>query len=441
MQRSLRRIINLRLLIFTLVFAVVLIGSQTLRASAEEQKKTPYMIKVNRVYNTVTVYEQDESGNFTVPVKAMLCSVGKGGLTVTGTYKTKDKYRWKLLYGDVWGQYATRIVRGILFHSVYYYENCNPASLATKEYNKLGEAASHGCVRLAVKDAKWIYDNCSYGTTVVIYDDKKSAGPLGKPSGIKIASDVRWDPTDPSYDNPYADRNPAIVGVKNKKVTWGSSFDPLKGVKATSSVGTDITSGMKLKGTVDTTIPGEYKLTYSVKDALKKSVSKSITVTVLDNLKEPEFTGITDKAIKSGIPVDRDFALSGVEASCLGIKLEKDQISTVINKNSDTEYEITYSASIANGPDVYMTSKVTIDDEAPVLTGIADSTLGEGQILDEAYAMTGVTVSDNYSSSEHIAVLVSITDNLDGSYLVTYTATDEAGNTTTEQAKISSKPI
>ncbi|MFR5209625.1 MAG: L,D-transpeptidase family protein [Clostridia bacterium] len=27
-------------------------------------------------------------------------------------------------------------------------------------FNKLGEQASQGCVRLAVSDAKWVYDNC-----------------------------------------------------------------------------------------------------------------------------------------------------------------------------------------------------------------------------------------------------------------------------------------
>ena len=36
-----------------------------------------YMIKVNRIANCVTVYRQDENGNFTIPYKAMACSCGK----------------------------------------------------------------------------------------------------------------------------------------------------------------------------------------------------------------------------------------------------------------------------------------------------------------------------------------------------------------------------
>ena len=186
-----------------LFLTAVLILAGTQKISAAESKKSPYLIKVNRYHNTITVYEQDEKGEYTVPFRAMVCSVGTGNRTRTGTFPLREKHRWKALMGDVWGQYASRIVGGILFHSVYYYENRNPATLATAQYNKLGKAASHGCIRLTVEDAKWIYDNCPTGTTVVIYDDKKSPGPLGKPEAIKIASSVRWDPTDPDKRNPY----------------------------------------------------------------------------------------------------------------------------------------------------------------------------------------------------------------------------------------------
>ena len=34
---------------------------------------------------------------------------------------------------------------------------------------RLGINASHGCVRLALSNAKWIYDNIPRGTKVVIY--------------------------------------------------------------------------------------------------------------------------------------------------------------------------------------------------------------------------------------------------------------------------------
>ena len=32
----------------------------------------------------------------------------------------------------------------------------------------LGTPASHGCIRLAVEDAKWLYDNIDNGTKIII---------------------------------------------------------------------------------------------------------------------------------------------------------------------------------------------------------------------------------------------------------------------------------
>ena len=52
-------------------------------------------------------------------------------------------------------------------------------------YNNLGTRQSHGCIRLACNDAKWIFDNVPHGTTVVIYDNWSSVGPLGKPTDVE----------------------------------------------------------------------------------------------------------------------------------------------------------------------------------------------------------------------------------------------------------------
>lgn len=173
------------------------------KSTGTKSSKTPYYITVNRSQNIVTIYQKDSSGNFK-PVKAMVCSVGLNNNTPTGTFSTTDKYTWRLLSGGVYGQYATRITGHILFHSVPYYTQAKD-NLESEEYNKLGQAASLGCVRLAVQDAKWIYDNCPKSTTVEIYDSSE-AEPLGKPSAIKIdLNDSRkgWDPTDPDAKNPW----------------------------------------------------------------------------------------------------------------------------------------------------------------------------------------------------------------------------------------------
>lgn len=160
-------------------------------------KQSSYYIRVNRTACTVTVYARDGKNGYIIPVKRFACSVGLASTpTPTGTYHTLSKYRWHTLMGPSYGQYCTQVVRGIFFHSVAGY-NMTSYNLKASDYNKLGSPASHGCIRLCVRDAKWIYDNCGLGTTVNIYDSA-NPGPLGKPSTIKIPSWQNWDPTDPN---------------------------------------------------------------------------------------------------------------------------------------------------------------------------------------------------------------------------------------------------
>jgi lipoprotein-anchoring transpeptidase ErfK/SrfK len=41
-----------------------------------------------------------------------------------------------------------------------------------EEYKKLGNPASHGCIRLDLKDAKWLYEKLPLGVRVSIYIEK-----------------------------------------------------------------------------------------------------------------------------------------------------------------------------------------------------------------------------------------------------------------------------
>lgn len=171
--------------------------------NSKANKTAPYYIKVNYGANTVTIYSKDENGNYTVPVKAMVCSCGIS-TPKSGVYKTSRGFVWGTLYGGVYGMYSTRIVGNILFHSVPYTAPRNDA-LEYWEYDKLGTKASLGCIRLAVADAKWIFDNCGSGTMVEFYSSS-NPGPLGKPSALKISNNEEcrnWDPTDNTPGNPW----------------------------------------------------------------------------------------------------------------------------------------------------------------------------------------------------------------------------------------------
>ena len=168
-------------------------------------------------------------------------------------------------------------------------------NLSAYEYNRLGSPASHGCVRLCVRDAIWIFDNCPQGTGVEIYDDV-NPGPLGKPDTIKITADCTWDPTDIlNVDNPWNACAPSLSGVESRIVKVGEPVDILEGVKAYDSCGNEISSKIKVTTNLDLTTAGEYTVEYSVTDALGRTASQSATVLVLKPNDNNFFFSLNDK--------------------------------------------------------------------------------------------------------------------------------------------------
>ena len=168
----------------------------------------PYYIEVNRQQNVVIVYSKDQNGNYSNIAKVFVASTGApGSETPLGTFTTSDRYESLYLVGNVWGHYTVRISGPYFFHSVPYFTKGAPwDNLEYLEYNKLGSGASAGCVRLAAADAKWIYDNIGYGTTVKIYDSDALPAGVGKPTAIRIDENSQnrgWDPTDPDPANPW----------------------------------------------------------------------------------------------------------------------------------------------------------------------------------------------------------------------------------------------
>lgn len=175
--------------------------------NSNTNSSSKYYIKVNCGANVVTIYTKDSEGNYTVPYKAMVCSTGTATPRyLGGKYAIKSRWRWGALFGGVYGQYCVHIVDQILFHSVPYLDK-SPDSLEYWEYDKLGTSASAGCIRLTVKDVKWIYNNIPTGTIVEFYSSS-NPGPLGKPTAQKISGNKEcrdWDPTDPSKGNPWVE--------------------------------------------------------------------------------------------------------------------------------------------------------------------------------------------------------------------------------------------
>lgn len=179
-------------------------------AATQKPNQPPYLIRVNLQTQVVAVFRMDAQGEYTVPVRSMICSTGKGNLTPPGTFKISSKYKFHAMNGGVFAQYATRFNGGIMFHSVPYSKR-EPDTLRWDMYNKLGQKASSGCIRMRCIDAKWIYDNCRAGTVVEVVKSGSWEGVPNKITIAKVPAGTKWDPTDPNPDNPGVTELPIVT--------------------------------------------------------------------------------------------------------------------------------------------------------------------------------------------------------------------------------------
>lgn len=125
---------------------------------------TGYLLVTNIEQRLTYVFKKNNNTGMWEQLYKWICTVGKPStLTIKGTfyisgrkpYFGTDEYRVK---------YATRITGAYYYHSILY----NPAGTQIKD-GRLGLALSHGCIRLATENARWIYNNIPDGTTVFIH--------------------------------------------------------------------------------------------------------------------------------------------------------------------------------------------------------------------------------------------------------------------------------
>ncbi len=140
----------------------------SVRAIESEEYIFPYKLIVDVSDQKVHVM-QWLGDCYAGPVNSFPCASGKKDTpTPIGTYqaggKTGDEWYYFKEF-NCYAKWAYHIVGGVLFHS-----NTLSQPKGNPSNGGLGHRASHGCVRLRVEDAKWIYFNCPEGTTVVVRD-------------------------------------------------------------------------------------------------------------------------------------------------------------------------------------------------------------------------------------------------------------------------------
>ena len=98
-------------------------------------------------------------------IKSFTCSTGiNEEKTPTGIFDVRERGEW--FFSDKFkqgGKYWSQITGDILFHSLPFAQD----KTTILDYT-LKKPSSHGCIRLTVEDAKWIYSNIPKGSKVII---------------------------------------------------------------------------------------------------------------------------------------------------------------------------------------------------------------------------------------------------------------------------------
>ncbi len=241
-----------------------------------------YMLKVNVASGCITVYEKGGNGEYNVAVKTFSCSADDTIVKLDETYTIAGQQEWKKMSDGTYSQYVMELSNGIsICSSSYTAESRDTLDMA--RFNGIGSEKSVENVWLCASDAKWIYENCKIGNTVVFYSEENNPGPLGKPETIKLNSQSKftnWDPTDSDENNPWKNSSARIEGVKDIEITAGEQVDLFQNIKGYDICGNDVTKNIIIMGSYELTKEGTYTIMYYLKDATGSQVNKSANLIV-----------------------------------------------------------------------------------------------------------------------------------------------------------------
>ncbi len=231
-----------RVALAALFLAVFLIAPHTAYARDELKNDDPdkYYILLDLKNQIITVFERDENGEYTKVVRRFLCSSGRTDVddadpedeatpTPRGIWKIGGRERFGKFanFGGEYARYWVQIVGSIYFHSLLFGDR-TVDSLKRSPFYDIGEKVSHGCVRLYVEDAKWLYYYACPGTTVEISNSEPSSRALHKALETKLSfaeyNAFQKTITDDAPELPNRSAWVMVEGARLRKGS-GASFD------------------------------------------------------------------------------------------------------------------------------------------------------------------------------------------------------------------------
>ena len=226
-----------------------------------------------------------------------------------------------------------------------------------------------------------------------------------------------------------------LSGEETVTIEQGTEYNPILGATATDDIDGMLDDQINTVSNVNTSIPGEYTVTYSVTNS--KGLSATVTRTVIVKPSQaPVITLIGDSTVTVEVgSIYEDQGATAID------NVDGDLTESIVvdysNVDSSTpgQYTVTYNVSDAAGNAAVEVIRTVIveDTTAPVITlnGYDRIYIEVGSIYDDL----GATASDNVDGNLTESIVVdysNVNTSTLGEYTVTYNVSDAAGNAAAE---------
>ncbi len=264
-----------------------------------------------------------------------------------------------------------------------------------------------------INDQEWTL----YEEDIVIEDEGKYT------LSFKAIDSLNNEGTESSFVI-YIDKTAPVIVAEDVIVPYNGTFT--HNYQVSDNLDPNIAENINIKGTVDTSVAGEYKITYEVVDAAGLRGFKVITVVVQSEIVPIIQIDTTDIIVE----VCTDYQLPTATIIDNGQTFIIAGISD-FNVNTLGTYTITYSYSNKAGQSVSATRKIIVKDTtAPVFDF---KNLNKKIIKGNDFSYQYVTVSDNYDEEVTFTVSGEVNTSKIGKYELTFTAVDSSNNEKTEK--------
>jgi len=291
----------------------------------------------------------------------------------------------------------------------------NPISIFQfSTYTEAGASATDnrdGSVDVTISGA---VDNNTLGSYVLTYSATDIAGNIG--SAIRTVNVVL--PPDTTL--------PVVTLIGNNSVNL-FQFDTYTEVGASAFDDRDGSIDVTITGAVDTSNIATYVLTYTATDTAGNTGTATRTVNVVLDTIAPVVTLNGENPIT--IFQIATYAEAGASATDNRDSSVDITITGAVDTSNIATYVLTYTATdtAGNTGTATRTVNVVLDTIAPVVTLNGENPITIFQFA--TYTEAGASATDNRDGSVGVTISGTVNNTTLGSYVLTYSATDIAGNT------------